>query len=119
MLIVLDPLIFFYKIPLYWETQERERDLCLSPEIPGGYPAATDFIRLYERQNCPKSDLYGSTQVESPICRARSQMCTQYRLGVRFVRACHLALVRYDEIQPVKDPWDYTDDYKAILGIDM
>ena len=34
------------------------------------------FIRLYEL------DLYGSTQVESPIC-------TQYRLGVRFVRACH------------------------------
>ena len=37
--------------------------------------------------------MYGSTQVESPICRAWSQICTQYRLGVRFVRACHLALV--------------------------
>ena len=36
--------------------------------------------------------MYGSTQVESPICRARSQICTQYRLGVRFVRVCHLAL---------------------------
>jgi hypothetical protein len=52
------------------------------------------FIRLYERQNCPESDLYGSTQVESLICRARSQICTQYRLGVRFVCACHLALVQ-------------------------
>ena len=50
------------------------------------------FIRLYERQNCPESDLYGSTQVESPICQARSQICTQYMLGIRFVRACHLAL---------------------------
>ena len=42
-----------------------------------------------------ESDLYDSTQVEkSPICRVRSQICTQYRLGVglRFVRACHLAL---------------------------
>ena len=58
------------------------------------------FIRLYERQNCPESDLYGSTQVESPICRARSQICTQYRLGVRFVRACHLALVCYLEQFP-------------------
>ena len=36
--------------------------------------------------------MYGLTQVESPICWARSQICTQYRLGVRFVRACHLAL---------------------------
>ena len=35
----------------------------------------------------------GSTQVESPICGARSQICTQYMLGVRFVRACHLALL--------------------------
>ena len=52
------------------------------------------FIWLYERQNCLESDLYGSNQVESPICRARSQICTQYMLGVRFVRACHLALVR-------------------------
>ena len=48
---------------------------------------------MYERQNCPESDLYGSTQVESPICQARSQICSQYRLGVRFVRACHLALL--------------------------
>ena len=47
---------------------------------------------MYERQNCPESDLYGSTQVESPNCRARSQICTKYMLGVRFVRACHLAL---------------------------
>ena len=51
------------------------------------------FIWLYERQNCPEPDLYGSTQVESPICRARSQICTQYMLRVRFFRACHLALV--------------------------
>ena len=53
------------------------------------------FIRLYERQNCPESDLYGSTQVESPICRARSQICTQYRLGVRFILAFHLALAAW------------------------
>ena len=53
------------------------------------------FIRLYERQNCPESDLYGSTQVESPIC-------TQYRLGVRFVRACHLALICPSERSVVK-----------------
>ena len=32
------------------------------------------FIRLYERQNCSESDLFGSTQVESPICRARSKV---------------------------------------------
>ena len=52
------------------------------------------FIWLYERQNYLESDLFGSTQVESPICRARSQICTQYKLGVRFVRACHLALTQ-------------------------
>ena len=46
------------------------------------------FIWLYERQHCLESDLYGSTQEESPICRAQSQICTQYMLGVRFVRAC-------------------------------
>ena len=37
--------------------------------------------------------MYGSTQVESPFCLARSQICTQYMLAGRFVRACHLALV--------------------------
>ena len=61
-------------------------------------------MRLYERQNCPQSDLYGSTQVESPICRVRSHICTQYRLGVRFARACHLALVELRngrEVKPV------------------
>ena len=35
------------------------------------------FIRLYERQNCPESDLYGSTQV-----RARF-----VGLGVRYVHS--------------------------------
>ena len=43
---------------------------------------------MYERQNCPESDLHGLTMVESPICR----ICPQYMLGVRFVRARHLAL---------------------------
>ena len=36
------------------------------------------FIWLYERQNCLESDLYGSTQVESHICRAMSDMYTVY-----------------------------------------
>ena len=56
------------------------------------------LLKVIESNN-EKSGIYfyfilfnGSTQVESPICRARSQICTQYRLGVRFVRACHLAL---------------------------
>ena len=40
-----------------------------------------------------ESGLCGLTHVESPICRARSQICTQYMVGVRFIRARHLALV--------------------------
>ena len=39
-----------------------------------------------------ESDLSGSTQIESPICPARSQICPQYMLGAGFVHACHLAL---------------------------
>ena len=56
------------------------------------FPLA-QLCMMYERQNCPELDLYGLTQVESPISRARSQICTQYMLGVRFVRECHLALM--------------------------
>ena len=52
------------------------------------------FVRLDHRVNTVNL-IYsmGSTQVESPICRARSQICKQYMLGVRFVLSCHLALV--------------------------
>ena len=46
--------------------------------------------------------MYGSTPVESLICRPRSQICTQYRLGVRFVRACHLALVQWGGVHHVQ-----------------
>ena len=52
------------------------------------------FIILYERQSCPESDLQGWTQVESPICRARSRICPQYMFEVRFVLARRLALLR-------------------------
>ena len=42
----------------------------------------------------------GSTQVESPICRARSQICKQFMLGLRFVCACHLA---FDQRNPIEN----------------
>ena len=47
--------------------------------------SAEKNVELYERQNCPKSDLYGSTQVGSPYksglesdmytVQARSKIC--------------------------------------------
>jgi hypothetical protein len=54
--------------------------------------------------------LYGSTQVESPIC-------TQYRLGVRFVRACHLALHHHPQspLPPVKKYAIHALNIKFIL----
>ena len=59
------------------------------------------MFKLYERQNCPESDVYNSTQAEGPILRARSQICTQYMLGVRFDRACHLALLYRALTKPI------------------
>ena len=66
------------------------------------------FYTIVLKTNCPESDLYGSTKVESPICRVRSQICTQYRLGVRFVRACHLALAISPDFRNKKTTFSLT-----------
>ena len=49
-------------------------------------------IALYERHHFKLYILSGSTQVESTVCPAQCKICPQYRLGVRFVHARHLAL---------------------------
>ena len=45
------------------------------------------------KDNCDRKSAEKNVEVESPICRARSQICTQYMLGVIYVLACHLALM--------------------------